>query len=216
MLSQYIPFHHNDPIFKYQCSFYYLVYAYRILQKGTTVSYYQHHHICTPPADCVQCFSIWHDFWRSFVVGSKVLLVFSGFYWYFYTIWRLPLCSVAILVFSTLYVDKLYHNRQFCSSSISRKLKIISNFKNIYKNLSNGSYFQFIYDKLMPTLVIINMINEIVRIFYLSDFISMVFFHTAQYYHHNISSCAQKKNNNFKFTIRSLKYWINLFVYVST
>ena len=28
MLSQYIPFHHHDHISKYQCSFYYLVYAY--------------------------------------------------------------------------------------------------------------------------------------------------------------------------------------------
>ena len=113
MLSQYIPFHHNDHISKYQCSFYYLVYAYSIFHKGTTtVSYYQHHLISVQPS-CWYCTMLLIFIFIpnvAFKLGFKVLLVLPGFYWYFYTIRKLPLCSDAILVFRAFPEDIQYQH----------------------------------------------------------------------------------------------------------
>jgi hypothetical protein len=112
MLSQYIPFHHNDHISKYQCSFYYLVYAYSIFQKGNNNSF-----ILSAPSylypSCWYCTMLLIFIFMynvAFKLGFKVLLVLPGFYWYFYTIRKLPLCSDAILVFRAFPEDIQYQN----------------------------------------------------------------------------------------------------------
>ena len=115
MLSQYIPFHHNDHISKYQCSFYYLVYVYVEGLAGGNNNFILpspsdlHHSCCST---CTMPLSSWYAFYKiSFVFCYKVLPVRPGFYWYFYTFQKLPLCSVAISTFHTISRDMLPEDR---------------------------------------------------------------------------------------------------------